>query len=106
MLSAEQLLPAGADPMRHHVEGATYQPGERVLVVRAIDRYVHDVSELVGKEGAVEHLEYECGCGQHYPEDPMVGVRFGDGQLQEFWREELQQIEARNETVAPQETIS
>ena len=29
------------------------------------------------------------GCGQRFPDDPMIGVRFPDGALQEFWREEL-----------------
>lgn len=85
-------------PLLHEVPGAPYQPGERVLMVRAVDRYVHDVSEFVGREGVVEYLEYECGCGQHYPEDPMVGVRFEDGDLQEFWREELRQVSPRYET--------
>ena len=55
----------------------------------AIDRDVHDVSEFIGLRGVVEYLEYECGCGQHYPEDPMVGILFHDGRRQEFWREEV-----------------
>jgi hypothetical protein len=79
----------GARPIRERVEGSPYQPGQSVLVVQAVDVDIYDVGEFVGRTGVVEHLEYECGCGQHYPGDPMVGVRFADGDLQEFWREEL-----------------
>jgi hypothetical protein len=85
--STEAVL--GARPVRSLVEGSPYQPGQQVLVVQAIDVDICDVGEFVGKRGVVEHLEYSCGCGQSYPDDPMVGVRFADGDLQEFWREEL-----------------
>lgn len=41
------------------------------------------------KTGNVVHLEYSCGCGQSYPGDPMIGVRFAEGNVEEFWREEI-----------------
>jgi len=79
-----------ANPITLPVEGAPYQPGDPVLVVQAIDKYVYDMSEYVGKRGVVKYLEYDCGCGQHYPDDPMVGVKIdGDEEVIEFWREEL-----------------
>ncbi len=94
-------------PIRERVEGSPYQPGDRVKVVRAIDQEVHDVSRFVGHTGTVEHLEYDCGCGQRYPDVPMVGVKFGieedatfdvgrlfwpedEERLEEFWPEELE----------------
>ena len=58
-------------------------------MVGAIDVDVHDVRSLVGLSGTVEYLEYDCGCGQSYPGDPMIGVRLEDGTLEEFWAEEL-----------------
>lgn len=73
----------------HQVPGSPLQPDDQVLVVAAVDTEVFDVSYMIGKRGVVEHLEYSCGCGQSYPEDPMIGVRFADGSLHEFWREEL-----------------
>ena len=79
-----------ANPIRDHVPGAPYQPGMHVRVVDAIDRDVHDVSEFIGSYGVVEYLEYECGSGQHYPDDPMVGILFRDGSRQEFWSEEIE----------------
>jgi hypothetical protein len=79
-----------SNPIRCPVEGAPYQPGDPVRVVQAIDKYVHDMSKYVGRVGRVAYLEYTCGCGQHYPDDPMVGVEVeGDDEVTEFWREEL-----------------
>lgn len=71
------------------MEGSPYQPDDLVVVAEVVDKDVCDLSEFVGRTGVVVHLEYECGCGQHYPDDPMVGVTFDDGQLVEFWKEEL-----------------
>lgn len=50
------------------------------------------VRELVGKIGLVKYLEYSCGSGQHYPDDPMIGVRFRDGEVRELWKDELAMI--------------
>jgi hypothetical protein len=79
----------GALPVRSSVPGAPYQPGDLVVVVSAVDREVHDVASLVGRRGRVAYLEYSCGCGQSYPEDPMVGVDLDGGVSEEFWKEEL-----------------
>lgn len=81
------LVPAG--PIRQRVDGAPHQPGDRVLVVAAVDANVQDVAEHIGKAGRVAYLEYGCGCGQRYPDDPMVGVELDDGGSEEFWPEEL-----------------
>ena len=71
------------------VAGAPFQPGRLVRVVHAVDVDVMDVSDHIGKAGCVAFLEYACGCGQQYPDDPMIGVVLVDGTLEEFWREEL-----------------
>jgi hypothetical protein len=80
----------GHRPVRRRVRDSPYQPGDGVQIVGAIDREIHDVSEYVGKKGTVDYLEYECGCGQIFPEVPMVGVVFPGGKIEEFWPEELQ----------------
>lgn len=80
----------GARPIYQTVEGAPYQPGDRVRVVDAIDREVLDLRPLIGRVGTVTYLEYSCGCGQTYPADPMIGVALDDGVKQEFWTEELE----------------
>jgi hypothetical protein len=46
-----------------------------------------EVTVYQNRLGRVAYLEYECG--QTFPGDPMIGVRFTDGATYEFWREEL-----------------
>lgn len=82
----------GAKPVRDPVPGAPRQAGDAVRVVAAIDRDAHDVSALIGASGVVDYLEYSCGCGQRFPDDPMIGVRFPDGRVEEFWSEELSEV--------------
>ena len=84
----------GANPIRDHVDGAPYQPGQIVRVVDAVDTHVHDVSACVGQYGTVAYLEYECGCGQTYPDGPMIGVVLVNGKQEEFWSEELRAVTA------------
>ena len=78
----------------HRIEGSPFQPGDRVRVVDAIDRHVHDVAEHIGRRGLVVYLEYSCGCGQRVPDDPMIGVQFTKKQTEEFWAEELALVKA------------
>lgn len=82
-------LDLGARPIRERVPGAPFQPGDLVRVVVAIDPEATDVSDHIGKAGRVDYIEYDCGCGHSFPDDPMVGVKLADGTSEEFWREEL-----------------
>lgn len=70
------------------VEGAPYQKDELVTVAGCCDETGHP--EAIGLGGPVVHLDYDCGCGQTYPAEPMIGVRFGPGLVLEFWPEELE----------------
>jgi hypothetical protein len=81
----------GANPIHENVEGSPFQPGDLIRVVGCCDEVGKSVGidKLVGRFGVVKHLEYECGSGQTYPADPMIGVRFRDGPSIEFWKEEL-----------------
>ena len=76
----------GPRPIRADVKGAPFKIGNAVRVTRGSDE-TFDPSYR-GRVGIVEYLEYECGCGQSYPHDPMIGVRFRNA-VAEFWREEL-----------------
>mgnify|MGYP003491189248 FL=1 len=80
-----QLVPVG--PIREHVPGAPRRPGDLVRVVAILDPTAD--AALVGAVGRVVHLEYGCGCGQRYPDDPMIGVELAGGIVEEFWRDEL-----------------
>lgn len=74
---------------RYNIPGAPYSIGDAVKVLdnpnddETFDYY------FSGKEGFVDYFEYDCGCGQVFPEDPMIGVRFSNEATSEFWKEEL-----------------
>jgi len=78
---------SSAKHIYHDVEGSPLRIGQRVLVVKGTDETFSQ--EYVGKTGTVVYFEYSCGCGQTYPNDPMIGLRFADGTIEEFWREEV-----------------
>jgi hypothetical protein len=81
----------GCRPIRSHVEGSPYQPGQNVTVTSSAegDDPLVGVTGFIGKSGVILYLEYSCGCGQRYPDEPMIGVKFPDSTMQEFWAEEL-----------------
>ena len=66
------------------------QIGDRVRIGEGTDETFD--SRFRRKTGIVKRLDYSCGCGQSYPDDPMIGVSFPDGQYEEFWTEELEII--------------
>lgn len=77
------------------VDGSPFQPLDRVRVTQDCDGTHVDTNErgeslLVGEVGSVRYLEYDCGCGQVFPSEPMIGVRFATGVTREFWPEELE----------------
>ena len=74
-------------PIYEKVEGSPHQPKDIVVVLEFSDETGDQ--EFIGKIGVVEYLEYSCGCGQSYPNDPMIGIRFPDGFLIECWSEEI-----------------
>lgn len=85
---------AGANPIRQDIHGAPFRIGNSVRVVRIVDGT--ESRRHIRRVGRVEYFEYECGCGQSFPRDPMIGVRFADGRLYEFWKDELQITKGRD----------
>lgn len=77
-------------PVYENVQHAPFKIGELVRIHRLADDTANRL--LLGKCGTVEYFEYTCGCGQSYPTDPMIGVRFSERIVEEFWREELEQV--------------
>jgi CarS bacterial SH3 domain len=59
----------------HDIAGAPFRIGERVRVVLVCDETGNP--RFLRRIGIVKFLEYSCGCGQTYPDDPMIGVDFG-----------------------------
>jgi hypothetical protein len=71
------------------VSGAPFHVGQCVRVVMIADETGDRA--FLGKDGVVAYFEYSCGCGQSFPKDPMIGVRFKNNS-EEFWKEELSTV--------------
>ena len=85
------VMAKGPVHIRANVPGASFRMGDKVKAVRATDETFD--RRFMRRVGIVEHFEYSCGCGQTYPEDPMIGVVFRSGEVEEFWKEELKLLE-------------
>ena len=70
------------------VPGAPFKIGAPVRVVQLVDETGNRAWR--GRTGTVKFFSYDCGCGQTYPDDPMIGVESPRGKIEEFWKEELQ----------------
>ncbi|APY06780.1 hypothetical protein BWZ20_00025 [Winogradskyella sp. J14-2] len=65
------------------------QVGDIVLVLSNPNNDDTFSYKYIGLKGQVKYFDYDCGCGQTYPNDPMIGVEFSNGEVEEFWKEEL-----------------
>ena len=72
--------------IHHDVVGAPFKIGDIVKVVLLADDTAN--ARFLRKQGKVVWFEYSCGCGQTYPDDPMIGVQFKT-KAEEFWKEEI-----------------
>ena len=81
-----------SNPLKYDVVGAPFNIGDKVHVISGTDETFDQY--FLGRTGNVIYLEYECGCGQSFPDDPMIGVKFRK-RIEEFWKEELQLTERK-----------
>jgi hypothetical protein len=63
--------------------------GDKVLILDNPNKDCTFNIDLTGKVGIIVYLNYDCGCGQSYPKDPMFGVSFANGKLEEYWKDEV-----------------
>ncbi|KNB60914.1 hypothetical protein [Chryseobacterium sp. Hurlbut01] len=66
--------------------------GDKVLILSNPNKDVTFLNEFSGKKGTIIYFDYNCGCGQAYPNDPMIGVEFNKGEIEEFWKEEVEKL--------------
>lgn len=71
------------------VVGVPFKRGDEVRVLDNPNLDSTFDEQYIGKIGSVVHFDYDCGCGQSFPTDPMIGVMFSDFKVEEFWKEEL-----------------
>ena len=69
-----------------------FRLGDDVRVLPSVDETFN--RSFIGKIGQVIKFDFDCKCGQSYPDDPMIGVEFPSGRYEEFWREELELLRA------------
>ncbi|MGA9110043.1 MAG: hypothetical protein WB290_07060 [Smithella sp.] len=74
----------------YNIDGAPYKIGQKVKVLNNPNKDDTFDVKLINKKGEIIFFEYDCGCGQTFPTDPMIGVKFSNGSIDEFWKEELQ----------------
>ena len=72
-----------------NVEGAPFHIGDRVTVLNNPNNDETFNMLFVFKTGVIVHFDSGCGCGQSFPDDPKIGVRFNNETIEEFWKEEL-----------------
>lgn len=76
----------------NNVDGAPFQIGEKVQILNNPNKDDTFDKQFAFKSGVIIYFEYECGCGQYFPKDPMIGVKFENGRVEEFWEEEIKAI--------------
>jgi hypothetical protein len=76
-------------PKKFDVIGAPFKIGDIVLILNNPNKDETFNYDFSGKRGIVVFFEYDCGCGQTFPDDPMIGVRISDKIIAEFWKDEL-----------------
>ncbi len=70
-----------------NIKGAPYEISNHVKIRFAADETFDH--KFLGRVGTIVHYDYSCGCGQSFPDDPMIGVEFNDNMIEEFWKEEM-----------------
>lgn len=83
-----------ANPIYKDIEGAPFHIGANITVTNLVDINTFTTPEeaeeqYIGQEGVLVYYEYECACAQSYPDDPMIAVKLENGEIQEFWKDEL-----------------
>jgi len=82
----------------HDIDGAPLRIGQQV---RVLDNPSQDDSfeaSFSHQSGHVLYFEYDSGCGQTYPFDPMIGICFADKGTEQFWKEELTPLNSSFDT--------
>lgn len=72
-----------------NILGAPFRIGQKVTIKNPNNGDDTFEKKFIGQIGTIVFFEYNCGCGQTFPNDPMVGVEFSRGEQCEFWKEEI-----------------
>lgn len=76
-------------PQYKNVDGAPFKIGDKIKVLNNPNNDETFNKLFISKSGLVIYYDYECDCGQNFPDDPMIGVRFENRIVEEYWKEEI-----------------
>lgn len=65
-----------------------YRIGDIVRVIPSNDDTFK--ASCIGKIGHITKFNFGLACGETFPDDPLISVKFIAGGKEEFWREELE----------------
>jgi hypothetical protein len=78
--------------IKDNIHGAPFEIGDAIKVNEQNICDSTFENKFIGLEGIIIFFEYNCGCCQSYPNDPMIGVQFPNGEIFEFWKEEITKL--------------
>ena len=73
-----------------NVDGAPFYIGAKVTVKKLTDETGN--KDFLGKSGKIVYYSYDSGCGEVFPHEPIIGVGFEVGELDQYWPEELKSL--------------
>ena len=76
--------------IHHNIKGAPFEIGATVRVKKVVDETGNKA--FIGKIGKIVYYSYDGGCGEVYPHEPMLGIGFEHGKLDQYWPEELEKV--------------
>ena len=100
-MSISLIINVYQNARNYNVNGAPFKIGDHVKILNNPNNDETFNKYFLGKHGHIEYFEYDCGCGQTFPKDPMIGVRLFDNKVDEFWKEELELITSLNIDPSP-----
>ena len=77
------------NPLYHDIGGAPFRIGQTVKILENPSNDETFDLDFANNVGKIKFFEYESGCGQRFPDDPMISVELTDGKRDGFWKEEL-----------------
>ena len=72
------------NPLYHDIKGAPFRIGQMVRVLENPSNDETFDMKFANKIGKIRFFEYESGCGQTFPRDPMISVELTDGKSDGF----------------------
>lgn len=74
----------------HNIKEIKFKINQNIKVINLIDKTGNRY--YLNKIGLIKYFNFDCGCEQTFPHNPMIGIKFFNGKIEEFWKEEITKI--------------